>query len=242
MTLLKSVRPNRTGGALHGVPPRPQVNLLPIEIIQARNLKALQRVLAVTVGGVVVCLAAVSVFSGLRVDAAQSAFETEQARTTTLLAEQAKYSPVTTVITRLTETQQAFGFAAMTEVLWADYISLVAGATPEGVLITDFSVQSATSIAGGAVTGDPLEDAGLGLITFTAFSPTEPDTSAWARALNRVPGLGSARISVSKVVDVETTSNGTAGTTDGPAVFETTVTVRVLDSAHTSRALDGTLN
>ena len=166
----------------------------------------------------------------LRVENAQSDLATEQHRTSDLLMEQRKYVAVTQVKDRLLLAQGAFTSASSTEILWADYLALIAGATPEGVTITSLTTDTASPVTGPAAIADPLQQEGLGVITVGATSATRPDVTSWSRALNRVPGLGDARILVSSVTGEE-----------GAVTFETSVTIRVLASAHSTAAgMEGT--
>jgi Tfp pilus assembly protein PilN len=230
MTALKIARRPQPTSMLEGVPPRAQVNLLPTEIVTARGVRGLQRKLVYAVLGFVALIAIVVVFTSMRVDNAQSDLEAEQQRTSQLLVEQSKYIEVTAVKARLVTSQAALLYASSTEVRWADYLALVAGATPEGVLITSLTAQTADPTAGAAVVTDPLETEGLGLLTIGATSTTRPDVTAWSRSLNRVPGFADARILVSSQDD-----------SDGELRFETTVTVRVLPTALSSSAgMEGT--
>ena len=230
MTALKIGRRPQQTSMLDGVPPRAQVNLLPQETVAARGIRGLQRKLVYAMLGFVVLIVIVVFFTSMRVDNAQADLEREQQRTSDLLLEQSKYIEVTAVKARLVTTQAALLFASSTEVRWSEFFAYVAGATPEGVLITSWTAQTADPTAGPPTSADPLQEEGLGMITIGATSATRPDVTAWSRALNRVPGFGDTRILVSSQVDGE-----------GVEWFETTVTVRVLKTALSNAAgMEGT--
>lgn len=220
MTALKIARRPQQATTLDGVPPRAQVNLLPQETVTARGVRGLKRRLVYAMLGFVVLVVVVVVLTSMRVDTAQADLEREQQRTSDLLVEQSRYVEVTAVKERLVSTQSALAFASSTEVRWSDVLAYVSGATPEGVLITSLTAQTASPTAGPPTSADPLQEEGLGMITLGGTSATRPDVTAWSRALNRVPGFGDARVLVSSQVDGE-----------GFEVFETTVTVRVLPAA-----------
>ena len=230
MTAFKLNRARQEISMMESVPVRAQVNLLPTEIVAARGIRGLQRKLALGVLGFVALVIIAVVFASLRVDNAQTDLANEQQRTTDLLLEQRKYITVTEVKTRLVASQGALLSASSTEILWADYLALIAGATPDGVVLTSMTSETSTPLAGPAAIADPLQREGVGVITLGARSLTRPDVTAWTRALNQVPGLGDARILVSTVSGNE-----------GEDVFEASVTVRVLTTAlSTAAGTEGT--
>lgn len=206
-----------------------QVNLLPAEIVAARGVKSLKRMLAFVVLGFAALLALVVVYAGLRVDAAADSLAEEQSRTSRLLAEQARYREVTVVTERLGLTQLAYLFTSTTEVSWSDYLGYISATVPDDVTISQLAVTAASPVAGGPAEEEPLVTNGLGTITFTAVSPTIPDATAWSRSLAAVPGLVDPR--VGSAILKEPQGGGTAK-------YETVVTVRLDEGALTDRSAE----
>lgn len=69
------------------------------------------------------------------------------------------------------------------------YYSAIAATAPPGVSIESIKVQSATPMVSAIGPTDALSALGISVITFSAQSSTVPDTEAWLRALEQVPGF-----------------------------------------------------
>lgn len=178
------------------VPSFPQVNLLPSGIVEGRALK---RVKGTADLGAVASLAVVGLLYGASAIDATNA-ETElaeaRARTNELMAEQAKYSEVTIIRTERETFARAERQGMSTEVDWSTYVAAVAGVVPEAVTLASLEASVNSVLGRYDADADPLQGDPLGRITFGGTAETLPDTAAWVRALDALPGLAGARISV----------------------------------------------
>lgn len=203
---------------------RLQINLLPAEVVAARGVKSLKRVLALAVAGFAALLVIAVVIVGLMVSAAEDSLAEEQERTGRLMTEQASYREVTVVTDRLELTQIAYLFTSATEVSWFDYLGYISATVPDDVTISTLVVSAASPLSGPPAAGDPLISDGLGSLTFTAVSPTVPDATEWSRKLAAVPGFADPRVTTLSLEDDE-----------GEITYSTVVTVRLTQDAWTDR-------
>lgn len=230
MSRLSTLMPktaNRPGAEELPIGTTLQINLLPAEVVTARSVKSLQRLLVLAVAGFAALLVIGVVIAQLAVTTAEDSLAEEQERTARLMAEQASYREVTIVTDRLNLTRAAYFFTTVTEVSWADYLAYVSATVPDGVTISSLVVAAASPLAGPPTAGDPLVDDGLGSLTFTADSPEIPDATAWSRELAAVPGFSDPRVSTLSLEDDE-----------GETSYSTVVTVRLTQGAWTDRTAE----
>lgn len=206
---------------------RLQINLLPAEIVAARGVKSVKRLLMMAVVGFTLLLVVSIVVAGAMVQTAQNSLTEEQNRTGRLLSEQASYREVTVVLERLDLTKVAYLFSSRTEVPWHNYLGYVSATVPKDVTLSELTVTAASPLAGAPVEADPLLLNGLGSLTFQAISTTLPDATEWSRALSAIPGFADPRVS--------SFLHENPGSESEPE-YVTTVTVQVSDSAGTNRA------
>lgn len=203
-----------------GVPQRPQVNLMPPEVLEGRQVVILKRRLVWAVIGVLlVCVVAFG-FAYLMHMQAQSRYDDSLARADTLTAQKREYSPVIRVQKDITNTKNARTFALSTEVDWTSYAYAIQAVLPKGVTIDSMNVvgiNPGDELAAGA---DDLTQAGIAVISFSANSDTLPDASQWIDALQSVPGLADVNLQSSVLAD-ET----------GKPIYNVAVTVQVTEDA-----------
>lgn len=205
-------------------PPLPQVNLLPPEVRAARTLSRVKGWLAVSVLVVLVVAGGGYAYAHLDQQDAQRALDDAQAETTRLLAEQATYAEVPQVLGTLATARSAQQLGMSTEVLWADYLAAIAAVVPEDFSIETIVTRGATPIELPEPPADALQAPSIGTITVTGRSVTVPDTSAWLRALEEIPGFADPYLTVT-----------TRTEEDGEEFYETTTTVQVTDRALAGR-------
>lgn len=199
----------------------PRVNLLPDEILVERRLRRTQ----VTLGAVV--LAVVGAVAGGFVVAAGSAAQAqddlavEQARTQTLLTEQAEYAEVPEVLGALEATRAAQAEAMEYDVVWAEYLDRLAASYPKNVWLRDMNITVAPGSTDPAATDPALAGAAsasdtIGTITFNGTGLVHDDVAAWLDALDTIEGFHGATYSTSARTEL-----------DGSVVVDFTSTVEV---------------
>jgi len=184
-----------------GIPARPQVNLMPPEVLTGRKLAVLKRRLVwLILLLVLACLVAFGLSYLVRMDA-QSRHEDSLVVADQLLAEKKKYSPVTRVLRDIDNTKESRTFVLGTEVNWSDFIYAIEDVLPDGVTIESLSVQGIGPGVEPPKGPDDLTQPGIAVMTFSANSETLPDASEWIDALNSVPGLADTNLQSSTLED-----------------------------------------
>ncbi len=217
----------KRGTAAVAAPTSPQVNLLPEEIRARRTLGTVKRWATGSLAATALVVGAVTAAAVVERGIADSELAQADAETTALLTQQRPFSEVTTVRAEVASVAEARAAALAGEVLWSGYLDALVAMTPDGVRISGLDYLGASPTAPAPASADPLVDAGLGTLTFTAVAREIPDTATWADALETVPGLSDARISSARLGDA------------GNAEFRYTVTGSVqVDAAALSHRFD----
>jgi len=203
-----------------GLPDRAQINLLPPEITTGRQVAVVKRRMVwIILAAILVALLAFAAAFFVRVGAEQR----EQDALTeadNLIALKRQYSPVVQVIKQITLIQKSREFVLANEVDWASYVYAIAAVLPEGVTIDSISV-AAIGPGEERVPGvDELTTDAIGVISFSATSPTLPDASAWIDTLESIPGLADANLQSAELQDE-----------DGNVTYQISATVQVTDAA-----------
>lgn len=207
-----------------GLPDRPQVNLLPVEVTNKRQLDVVKRRMVwILFGAFLVCVIA---FGGafLVNSSAQQRNEEAQIRADELTQLKREFSPVVQVIKDIADVQESRAFVLANEVNWASYVYALAAVLPEGVTLDSVNVASIGPGAELVVGVDELTTDAIGVITFAATSPTLPDASAWVDTLESIPGLVDANLQSSELKDDE-----------GNVTYEVSATVQVTPGALANR-------
>jgi len=208
----------------YNIPPRPQVNLMPPEIIEGRNLLVLRRRLIWAIIALLVVVVLAFGAAYLMRMSAQQRYDTSLAQADTLTAQKRQYSPVIQVQSDITKTTTARTYALSTEVDWTVYAYAIQAALPAGVKVETMQVAGISPGEELAAGSDPLTQAGIAVISFSALSDTLPDASAWIEALQSIPGLVDANLQSSVLSD-----------TDGKVTYVVTSTVQVTEEALANR-------
>ena len=202
--------------------PVPKVNLLPREVLQARQLAGLKRVLAGAVAAVVLACVAATVWAQAGASAAQGELDAAQAKGAELRTEQARYAAVPKLLNLIQAAGAARERAMSQDVLWYGFMSDLAVTTPKGITLNGMQV----SLDKPTVNTDPLVPTGLGTVTFTGTAKHVPDVAAWLDAVAHIHGVdGSSLQSVTR----DDATGGRAGT------LNFTTTVQVTSEALTHR-------
>ena len=135
-------------------------------------------------------LAAVVVAAGgasVALVTANSGLAADQANSGTLLAQQSKYRPVTTVQTQVNDIRVMQPIAASGEILWEPFAASVQATLPSGTTITgiDARLETAATVAAVSV---PLQGVHVATVTITANSPQAP-ISNWLDNLASIKGF-----------------------------------------------------
>ena len=173
--------------AIPGSPVLPQVNLLPPEIRAGRQLSNLKSWLGVALLITVLAAGGLVVTSQLSLRSAQDALANTEDENAALVARQAEYAEVPTVLNQLENTTNARLVAMAAEVDWRPYIMAIAATAPAGVSIDNLAV-SPPGVGAVSTSGD-ISDLVVAVVTFQGRSATLPDTAAWLDGLAAVPGL-----------------------------------------------------
>ena len=203
--------------------PVPQVNLLPAEIVQARRLASLKRVLAGGVVAVALLCAGGTVWAQAGASAAQDELDAVQARAGVLRADQARYATVPKLLNLIQSAGVARERAMSQDVLWYGFLSDLSVTTPKGVTLNGLQV----TLDKPTVATDPLVPAGIGTVTFTGAAKQFPDVAAWLDAVGRMNGLAGSTL--------QSATRGEAGGDTPPAGVTFTSTVTVTSKALTHR-------
>ena len=213
------------GGAGLVVAPFAQVNLLPNEIVQARSLKNLKKLLGVALLGVVAILLAAVAGVTVMEKSAQGDLNQATERTEELRAEEAKYAEVPVVINALDTIKSARALGFSTEVLWKPHLDAITAVMPAGVSISSFSLTGSTPMAAEPTIANPLQTPSVNTITFVMRSLTLPDSADLMVALDSIYGFGDAWVSNAAVAQAE----------DGTVYYDIAASVQVRSSAYANR-------
>jgi len=197
--------------------PVPQVNLLPLEIVEKRRFRQIQIGLAAAVLAAVVLGALGLLWAQRDVSNANNELSAAQSSVTALQAQQARFSAVPQVIAEVDAATAARTLAMGNDVLWYRYLNDLDGAQPAGVGLTGLQITLYTTAA--TSSGNPLASAGIGTVTINGFAGQYSEVSAWMDATNKIVGLSSS--SLATAVNAAETPDTTAVTFTSGAVIDT---------------------
>jgi hypothetical protein len=167
----------------------PRVDLMPPEIRVKRSQLRTRRSLRLALFGVfllvVVACGGTWAWNAL----AQTSLASTQAQQQSLVAQQAKYSKVTTIqnATTLIKAGQIVGDA--TEIDWQGYLTKLQATLPAGVSLVTVTIGTADPMTAYAQSTTPLEGDRIATLAFTASSPTLPSIPVWLDGLKTLPGF-----------------------------------------------------
>lgn len=222
---MSATKPQRGGGVVAGAPAWPQVNLLPPEIRASRSLRAVKRILALVLVGVIALAAVVHVAVQLQLDATRDELADAQAETQRLIAAQREFAEVPQVLSQLDDATTARTLGMSTEILWRDPLTMLVATLPPGVRISSVVVTGATPVQQPAWTTNPLREQSVATVEFTGIAPLLPDTAAWIEALESIPTWRDAFVTTAAITE------GTEGSLTGQVYYEVTGTVQISQDA-----------
>lgn len=170
----------------------PRVDLLPPEVRANRTAKRTRRRLGYAlIGVIVVTIAAIGGATAISVNS-QVQLGDAQLQTSSLLAQQQKYSSVLVAQNQVQLTQAAQQVGASTEIDWKAYLDKVQATLPANVTISTVTIDSSSPLALYAQSAAPLQGSRVATISFAAQSPTLPEVPAWLDALATLPAFADA--------------------------------------------------
>jgi mRNA-degrading endonuclease toxin of MazEF toxin-antitoxin module len=200
----------------------PRVDLLPPEIYRERAAAVIRRRLLIGVFGVIAIVAVSTGASTVLAIQAQGQLADEQARTSSLLADQTKYIEVRSVQSKVALVKAAQQVGVSTEIDWKKYLDNVQATLPSTVAIDTVTLDFASPISAYVQPTAPLQGTRVGTVTFTAKSAVLPDVPTWLNALATLPGFADA-LPGSVTLDPTT------------KVYTVDITMHVNDSAYAKR-------
>ena len=218
-------RSKKSGSEGLVVAPFAQVNLLPNEILQARSLKSLKRLLAVALLGVVAVLFAAVAAVVVMEKGAQDDLAEAQATTDILKIEEQKYAEVPRVLNALSTAKLARVTGFSTEVLWTPYLDAITAVIPAGASINSFAMSGATPMATEPPIANPLQTPRVNTINFSMRSLTLPDTADLIDGLDSIYGAGDAWVSNATITQAE----------DGTVYYDIAASVEIRSTAYANR-------
>ena len=167
----------------------PRVDLMPPEIrvkrSQLRTRRSLRLALFAVFVLVVVACGGTWAWSAL----AQTSLASAQSEHQNLVAQQAKYSKVTTVKNAITLIKAGQIVGDATEIDWQAYLTKLQATLPAGVSLVTVSIGTADPMTAYAQSTTPLEGDRIATLAFTASSPLLPSIPVWLDGLRTLPGF-----------------------------------------------------
>jgi len=186
----KAPGPVRGGGASNmSVGGAPRVDLMPPEIRIKRSQLRTRRSLRLALFGVFVLVVIACGGTWAWNALAQTSLASAQAEQQNLIAQQAKYSKVTTVKNAITLIKAGQVVGDATEIDWQDYLTKLQATLPAGVSLVTVTIGTADPMTAYAQSTTPLEGDRIATLTFTASSQTLPSIPVWLDGLKTLPGF-----------------------------------------------------
>jgi hypothetical protein len=179
----------------------PRVNLLPIEIVEARRFRRVQLVLGVTVVSTLLIAGGGTYLAQRATNKAHDRLHASQTQVTRLQSEENRYAAVPLVIAEVDAANTARTLALGSDVLWYRYLNDVDDARPANVELSALSVTMNNAAAVAAPSSNPLSNVGIGTITATGTAQKYKDVANWLDAVEKITGLSSSALSSAAEAD-----------------------------------------
>lgn len=206
-----------------GGPPRAE--LIPPEVAEGIKSKGLRRSLVALVIFTIILVLIGNAGALLLANNSRLALEEANARTDQLVAQQSEFNEVRQVSSMLEKTKVARQLGVLTEINWKSYFAEVLASLPAGTVITDFSAETATPTELFSEPSVPLQGERIGVLIFTATSPSLPDIKVWIDGLSGLTGFADASPD-----SVALAENGT---------YTVTITMHINSDAYSNRFAEG---
>jgi hypothetical protein len=169
-----------------------RVDLLPPEVLFARNAKVIHRRLGFTVFLVIILMIGGTTLVRAQAIQARANLSIEEANTSSLMMQQRKYGEVQKVQNEISNIQAGQQVGTSTEINWEQYLTSVQATLPPNVTLDTVNIDSATPFAPYTQATAPLQGSRIATLSFTAKSSTLPEVPAWLNALTALPGYADA--------------------------------------------------
>lgn len=169
-------------------------NLLPPELIAARRLRVVRKMIVAALVLVVALGAAGYGYGMYQQSGAQSALSAEQARTAQLLVQQQKYQEVVTISGSIAQIKGQLATLMTGDVDVAKLVGVVAARQPHGGSITQLqatvvSDPTQPSTDSGASVFDSSGQTHIGTMSITGTARNMPEVAAFVNQLGKAPGI-----------------------------------------------------
>ena len=224
-------RDTRRRGAIQevAVGASPRVSLLPPELaVRAASRTAHRRLALAVVGVLVVTAAGVGITAALAADA-QRGLDTARLDTQSLLAQQAKYSEVSALETKVATVTDARLYGTSTEIDWSAYLAKVSATLPAGSTLLEANVSAAAPWEADVVAAGPLRSNPAATLELRVRSAADADITTWMKSLAELPGYADSSLD-SRAIETD------AAAADGAApTYIANVTLNVNADARANR-------
>jgi Tfp pilus assembly protein PilN len=191
-----------------------RANLLPDEVISARQALVVRRQVLTALGALVVLIVACYGLSWWQTRSARNDLDSIQRRNTTLTDQQNQFRPVVEAQSGALRISTQLHRLMAGDLSWNDLINRIRGAAPSGVTVTDLDGTVSTGTATGtapaaAVPAAPGTAAGteqpVGTLTLSGSARDKNSVAAFADKLGRVRGLSTPLITSVATTDHQVT-------------------------------------
>ena len=167
----------------------PRVDLMPPEVRLKRAQLRTRRSLRLALFGVFLLVVVACGGTWAWSTLAQTSLVSAQSQQQALVAQQAKYSRVTTVQNAITLIKAGQIVGDATEIDWQTYLTKLQATLPAGVTLATVSIGTADPMTAYAQSTTPLEGDRIATLAFTATSPSLPSIPVWLDGLKTLPGF-----------------------------------------------------
>lgn len=181
--------PVRGGATSVAVGGSPRVDLMPPEIRVKRSQLHTRRSLRLGLLAVFVLVSVACAGTWIWGGVAQTSLLSAQAQQQALVAEQSKYSDVTTVKESIALIRSGQIVGDSSEINWQSYLTKLQATLPAGVTLSTVAVDSATPLKAYEQTTTPLQGGRIATLQFTATSDALPSIPLWLVGLRTLPGF-----------------------------------------------------
>ncbi|WP_147105416.1 hypothetical protein [Nesterenkonia populi] len=173
----------------------PEVDLLPLELQDAKRTRAVQSAAALFVLIVFVVMVGLTLIAWQDARTAQAEQQAAEQLSTDLTAAQAQFQEAR----ELADTVEALGAAAdaatFTHISWFDIMADLRRSIPSEVRIEGLQIDSASPLEPYVQRQGPYDEGSrAGYIEFAALTADLPDLAVWTRGLDDVPGFTEATV------------------------------------------------
>jgi Tfp pilus assembly protein PilN len=187
------------GGAVRFVAIR--ANLLPGEIVSARQAIAVRKRVLVGLVVVVALLIGTDAFSWYQTSAANSDLDSAQSQAAALRSQQSQFAPLVRAQADVEAVHQQLQGLMADDVSFKAMLTTLRGQAPSGVALTSIGITVNSTSAGaaaGAAAPAPLNESGkeaIGQLTLSGTAPDKRSVAAYADRLATMKGLAAPLIS-----------------------------------------------